>query len=208
MIAKKEITDYLRSNIYEAIAAYTGWKILKSSTSDGIVSLETAERYVGIHNNYPDFFSQIERAFLIQFVMLSLHSFDRDNRTLSLYNIYKNETEQFKFDNTDVLDKLYLLRDKLFAHRDRVLPTDILIPSIHELDQFFKKLINFYNTITLVVDRSNTIFSNAEDIKNDIEYVFMDLYRGDYYRKRVDQADFLWEKNSGKVSDVVRSVTK
>lgn len=92
---KKDITDYFRSNIFESLAAYTGWKIIKSSKSNGIVSQEMAERYVSIQKDYPMFFNLAEQAFLMQFVMLSLRSFDYDPRSHSLYKVDEQKTKTF-----------------------------------------------------------------------------------------------------------------
>lgn len=128
---KKDITDYFRSNIFESLAAYTGWKIIKSSKSNGIVSREMAERYVEIQKDYPNFFDLAEQAFLIQFVMLSLHSFDSDTRSHSLYKVDEQKTKIFIQQNKNVLDRLFDLRNNLFAHKDATLGTSrYTIPSI------------------------------------------------------------------------------
>jgi hypothetical protein len=207
-VNKKEITDYFRSNIFESLAAYTGWKIIKSSKSNGIVSKEMAERYVGIQKDYPNFFSLTEQAFLMQFVILSLHSFDSDTRSHSLYKVDEYKIKTFIQQNKDVLNRLFDLRNKLFAHKDATLETGrFTIPSINDLDQFFKNLMVFYNELTAVVD-SSTIFSNAEEIKHDMEYLFMNLYRGEHSRKFEDNMEWSWEKSNEKVSNVTPDITK
>lgn len=209
VINKKEITDYFRSNIFESLAAYTGWKIIKSSKSNGIVPQEMAERYVGIQKDYPNFFNLTEQAFLMQFVMLSLHSFDSNTRSHSLYKVDEKKTKAFIQQNKDVLDKLFDLRNKLFAHRDATLGTSsFTIPSINDLDQFFKNLMVFYNELTVAVDDSSTIFSNAEEIKHDMEYLFMNLYRGEHSRKLENEIEWSWEESNEKVSDVTPDITK
>jgi len=209
MANKKETTDYFRSNIFESLAAYTGWKIIKSSKSKGIVSQEMAERYVGIQKDYPNFFNLTEQAFLMQFVMLSLHSFDSDTRSHSLYKVDEQKTKIFIQQNKSILDALFHLRNKLFAHRDATLETSkYSIPSIIDLDQFFRNLMALYNELTAVVDDSSTIFSNAEEIKHDMEYLFMNLYRGEHSRKLAIDIEWLWEKDRGKVSDVTPDITK
>jgi len=206
---QKEITDYFRSNIFESLVAYTGWKIIKSSKSNGIVSQEMAERYVGIQKDYPNFFSLTEQAFLMQFVMLSLHSFDSDTRSHSLYKVDKQKTMAFIQQNKKVLDMLFDLRNKLFAHKDAISGTGgFTIPSINDMDQFFKNLMLFYNELTAVIDDSSTIFSNAEEVKHDMEYLFMNLYRGEHSRKFEDDTKWSWEKSNEKVSDVTSDITK
>ncbi len=206
---KKEITDYFRSNIFESLAAYTGWKIIKSSKSNGIVSQEMAERYVGIQEDYPNFFSLAEQAFLMQFVILSLHSFDSDTRSHSLYKVDEQKTKTFIQQNKSVLDGLFDLRNKLFAHKSATSGTSrYTIPWINDLDQFFKNLMAFYNELTGVVDDSSTIFSNAEKIKHDIEYLFMNLYRGKHSRKLENDIEWLWKKSNEKVSDVIPDITR
>jgi len=204
---KKETTDYFRSNIFEAYGAYNGWKMIMGSKSVGIVSKEMAERYVKIQQHHHNFFGLAERAFLIQFVLLSLHSFDSDDRSFSLYKVNELKTKEFIAANKSVLDSLFDLRNKLFAHRD--VPTDkstvvqYKIPSIIDLDQFFKNLMDFYNQLTSVVDGSSTMFSNAEDIKRDIEFLFMNIYRGEDVRKKEIEIHWSWMENKGKISDIV-----
>ena len=95
----KEITDYFRSNIFEASSAYNGWKMLFLSRSKGVVSNEMAERYVEIQKYHPQFFSLTERAFLIDFVLLILHSFDKRDDSFSLYKVNKKETDDFVKNN-------------------------------------------------------------------------------------------------------------
>lgn len=208
-VNKKDITDYFRSNLFESLAAYTGWKIIKSSKSNGIVSQEMAERYVGIQKDYPNLFSFIEQAFLMQFVMLSLHSFDSDTRSHSLYKVDEKKTKTFIQQNKKVLDMLFDLRNKLFAHKDATLGTSrFTVPSINDLDQFFKNLMAFYNELTAVIDDSSTMFSNAEEIKHDMEYLFMNLYRGEHSRKFENDMEWSWEKSSEKVSDVTPDITR
>jgi len=209
-IDKKEILEYFQSNIFESLAAYTGWKTIKGSQSNGIVSQEMTERYVGIQKDYPAFFQFTEQAFLVQFVMSSLHSFDSDSRSHSLFKVDDQKTKNFIQQNQSVLDRLFDLRNKLFAHKDGSLGTGrYTIPSFNDLDQFFRNLIDFYNDLTAIEMDSGTVFSNAEEIKHDLEYLFMNLYRGEHSRRSEDDIEELasWEKSSGKVSDVTPNIT-
>ena len=105
---------------------------------------------------------------------------------------------------------LFDLRNKLFAHKDQTLGTSrFTIPSINDLDQFFKNLMAFYNELTAVVDDSSTIFSNAEEIKHDMEYLFINLYRGTQTQEELEtDPRFVWEKSNEKVSDITHYITK
>lgn len=200
----KEIIDYFRSNIFEAISAYNGWKMIAYSKSKGVVSNEMAERYVEIQKYHSEFFVTTERAFLINFVILSLHSFDPRNDSYSLYQLDKKEAESFVRNNSKVITALRTLRNKLFAHRDiDAITSQYKIPPIIDLDQFFKNLVEFYNKLSNQVDKSSTIFSNAEEIKKHIELLFMNLYRGEAARKREIDVKWLWEENDKKASDVL-----
>lgn len=201
---KKEIIDYFRSNIFEAISTYNGWKMIAYSKSKGVVSSEMAERYVEIQKYHPEFFITTERAFLVNFVILSLHSFDPRDDSYSLYQVDKKETEIFVQNNNKVINDLRVLRNKLFAHKDiNISTSQYKMPPIIDLDQFFKNLVEFYNKLSHQVDRSSTIFSNAEEIKRHIELLFMNLYRGEAVRKREIDIKWLWEGKNKKASDIL-----
>lgn len=201
---KKEITDYFRSNIFEAYGAYLAWKMIFGSKSTGLLSKEMVERYVEIQNYHSEFFVSTERAFLINFVLLSLHPFDSDNRAFSLRKVDAQKTEVFIQNNESILNMLYALRNKIFAHRDaNVDLSEYKIPSINDLDQYFKNLIQLYNELMVVTDGSSTIFSNAEEIKTDIEYLFMNLYRGECTRKQNIDIQYSWEESRNKASDIL-----
>ncbi len=206
-LSKKEITDYFRTNIFEAYAAYNGWKIIMGSRSIGIVEKVIADRYVEIQAYHRSFFPLVERAFLVQFVMLSLHAFDRDTRSFSLYKVDDKKTKEFIVENKDTLDKLLDLRNKLFAHRqaENIKPTNeqYKIPSINDLDKFFKNIMEFYNKLTSVVDDSGTNFQNAEEIKYDLENLFKNIYRGEHSRKIERDIEWGWEKSQGKISEIL-----
>ena len=66
----------------------------------------------------------------------------------------------------------------------------------------------FYNELTAVIDDSSTIFSNAEEIKHDMEYLFMNLYRGEHTRKLTDDMKWSWEESKEKVSDITPDITR
>lgn len=200
----KKITDYFRSNIFEAFSAYNGWKIIFLSRSPSAVSSEMAERYLEIQRYHPQFFYLTERAFLVNFVLLILHPFDRREDSFSLYKVNEKQTEDFVKNNNVVIQKLKALRHKVFAHKDiHTDASDYEIPSVIDLDDFFDKLIIFYNKLTSSVDDSSTIFSNAKEIKQQIELLFMNLYRGEAMRKKEIDIEWKWRKNNKKASDII-----
>lgn len=200
----KEITDYFRSNIFEAFSAYNGWKMLFLSRSKEVVSSEMAERYVEIQKYHPQFFSLTERAFLVNFVLLTLHSFDKRGDSFSLYKVNEKETDDFVENNKAVISKLKALRNKIFAHRDiYTSASEYQIPSVIDLDKFFDNLIIFYNKLTSGVDDSSTNFSNAKEIKQQIELLFMNLYRGEAMRKKEIDIKWKWLENNKKASDIL-----
>ena len=203
-ISPKEITDYFRSNIFEAFSAYNAWKMIYFSRSKNIVSSNMAERYVEIQKYHVNFFVATERAFLVNFIMMSLHPFDKRDDSFSLYKISKEKMEGFVKENNVVLDKLKIVRNKLFAHRDNEASNNSYdIPSIDNLDCFFKKLIDFYNQLTSEIDSSTTEFTNATEVKQDIEILFQNLYRGESMRKLEIDIKYQWEEDNQKASNTI-----
>lgn len=204
-VDKKQITRYFRSNIFDALSFYTAWKMLSHSKSKEVVSEQMANRYVEIQNYHPNFFVAAERAFLVSFVILVLHPFDKRNDSHSLYKIDRNTTKDFVKNNESVLDALQALRNKLFAHRDsNISPsTNFIIPSVINMDKFFENLINLYNKLTSIVDGSATIFQNAVEIKRDIELLFMNLFRGEMSRKKEIDIKWTWEQDNKKASNIL-----
>lgn len=202
---QKQITDYFRSNIFEALSFYTAWKMLSHSKSKGVVSEKMAQRYVEIQNYHPQFFVSTERAFFISTIILILQPFDRHNDSHSLYKIDKDATEAFVFQNESVLDALRTLRNKVFAHRDSnlITTTNLIFPSVINMDKFFENLIEFYNKFTAIIDDSTTIFKNAVEIKYDIERLFMNLYRGETMRKKETEVEWDWPQDLKNASDIL-----
>jgi hypothetical protein len=202
---KKEITDYFRSNIFSAYRSYTGWKAIFHARSEGIVSKEMADRYTDIQKYHPQFFGLAENSFLTSFVLLSLHPFDKDPRSYSLFKIDENKTKKFIEENQKMLDHLFMLRNKIFAHRDLEINNSSTyeIPSIESLDAFFDNLMEFYNELCRDTDSSFTIFDNAKNVKYDIEHLYMNLYRGENTRMNEIDIRYTWEENRGKISDII-----
>lgn len=183
----KDIMEYFRGNIFEAFSAYSAWKIIILSRSEYIFPGELKKNYLNIQNYHPSFFSITEQALFVDFVMMSLHSFDIRDDSFSLYKMNKDKTEKFVKENSIVIDKLKKLRHKVFAHKadEKAKKKSYKIPSFNDLDCFFENLINFYNSLTLKADKSKTLFENAENqLKSDIKLLFMNLDRGESIRKQ------------------------
>ena len=204
---KKEITDYFGGNIFSAYSAYTGWKAIFHARSVGVLREEMANRYVAIQQYHPQFFSLTQNSFLTSFILLVLHPFDKDPRSYSLFMIDEARTKQFMSDNKAMLDHLFMLRNKIFAHRDLDIDLSkkgvIEIPSIEALDAFFKNLMELYNELCQHTDKSFTVFDNAKDVKHDIEHLYMNLYRGENSRLNAIDIEYNWEQTPGKISDVI-----
>ncbi len=203
----KTITDHFRGNIFEAYCHFNAWKTIACSKSPNIVSQKMADKYVEVQRYHRGFFSISEKAFLIAFVMLILHPFDKDERSLSLYKVNKEKTESFISDNKIILDELFLVRNKVFAHSDIGDEDSTIknysVPSVERLNLFFKNLIAFYNELCRETDKSFTYFDNAKDLKHDVEALFMNLYRGEHARLTEIDLEWDWKKNDKKISDVI-----
>lgn len=203
MNEQKALIKYFRSNIYESFASYNAWKMLYLSTSKNVVSKDMAERYVAIQNYHPQFFTLTTRAFLITFVILVLHAFDKTKGAASLYKLNRESTEVFVKENEKILKMLKSVRDKIFAHRSVSVDfNEILLPSVDDLDEFYQNLFSFYNSLTKV-ENSSTGFGNAVDVKYSIESLFQNLERGESQRLTEINIKYGWESNRNKASDVI-----
>lgn len=205
----KKINEHLKeigASIFEAKSAYTIWKTIAYSRSVGIVSETLAKKYVEAQNTAPAFFVMTERTSLATFVIFVLQSFDRDKQAHSFFKVDVTATEEFIKENQEVFDALKLSRDKVFAHRDIKKNTDyikITIPSIDKLDAFFENLFVFYNKLTGKHLDSSTLFDmSTNDLLRQMEYMFMNLTRGEMVRKAEINMEWMWEKDNMKISDV------
>ncbi|MBN1779152.1 MAG: hypothetical protein JW816_02965, partial [Candidatus Buchananbacteria bacterium] len=202
-IDKKEIINYFRANIYEALVSFNAWQILFFSKSKDMVSEELAKQYVEIQNYHKNFFVAAERAFLVNAIMLLCHSFDNRDDSLSLYKINNDKTKLFVSKNKAIIKKLKNLRSKIFAHRDVKAEKDNIIPPATEIDDFFKNLISFYNELSKNVDNSSTYFNHANDIKKDTDNLLMNVYRGETIRKTEVDIKWKWQENNKKISGII-----
>jgi hypothetical protein len=204
MDKKVETIKYFLTNIFEAKSTYEEWKMICFAKSSVIVGKELAENYVKIQNYHPQFFVTTERACLLTFVVLVCHAFDNRLDSFSLDKADKNDYKNFISQNKEVIDHLKKARNKIFAHRDiEIKPEDMTIPGVEKMDDFFKKLSELYSRISRKVDKSVATFDNASKIKNDIENLYMNLEKGESIRRKEIDINWLWKKDSNKISDKV-----
>lgn len=205
-LIKKQI-QYFRGNIIEAKMAYQSWKMIYHARAIPIVGQELADRYVKIQKYYPNFFITAERVYLMAYVMLLCHAFDdKRNDSYSLDKLGKAEYDEFmaSVDNKSVVSQLKFARHKLFAHRDnKINPEDIKLPSLEILDNFFNAVEALYNKITARIEDSNTMFNNANDIKYEIERLYLDIERARAVPLIEVEIKQILDKNSGRISSKV-----
>lgn len=202
MEKKKTIIKYFLGNIFEAKSHYVGWKMIYHARSNGIVSKEMAERYVAIQKQAGSFFTLTERAFLISFVMLIGHVFDKRSDSMSLDKVDKTLYNKFFDENKKVIEALRKARNNIFAHRNiQIDPKEIIIPSVDDLNNFFSNLEKLYNELSSKIDNSSAWFDNVEDLKREIEFVYMNLDRGEIVRRKEIDIEWMWEKDPNKISD-------
>ena len=170
--------------------------------SNGIVSKEMAERYVAIQKQAGSFFTLTERAFLISFVMLIGHVFDKRSDSMSLDKVDKTLYNKFFDENKKVIEALRKARNNIFAHRNiQIDPKEIIIASVDDLNNFFSNLEKLYNELSSKIDNSSAWFDNVEDLKREIEFVYMNLDRGEIVRRKEIDIEWMWEKDPNKISD-------
>ena len=204
MEKEKLIIKYFLGNIFEAKSYYTGWKMIYHARSIGVVSKEMAERYVAIQKQAGSFFPLTGRAFLISFVMLICHIFDKRSDSMSLEKVDKTLCNKFFNENKKVIEALKKVRDKIFAHRNiQIDPKEIIVPSVDDLDGFFGNLEKLYNELSSKIDNSSAWFDNVENIKREIELVYMNLDRGEMMRRKEIDIEWMWEKDPNKISDKI-----
>ena len=201
---QKNIIKYFLENIFEAKSHYTGWKMICHARSVGIVSKEMAERYVAIQKQAGSFFTLTDRAFLISFIMLICHVFDKRSDSMSLEKADKALYNKFFNENTKVIDALKKTRDNIFAHRNiKIDPKEIVIPSVDDLDSFFSNLEKLYNELSSKIADSSARFDNVDNLKREIELVYMNLDRGEMMRRKEIDIEWRWEKDPGRISNKI-----
>lgn len=204
MEKEKLIIKYFLGNIFEAKSHYTEWKMILHARSIGVVTKEMAERYTAIQKQAGSFFTLTERACLISFVVLICHIFDKRSDSMSLEKVDKKTYQDFYNKNKTVIDHLKKARDNIFAHRNiQIDPKEIIIPSVDDLDNFFSNLEKLYNSLSSKIDNSSAWFDNVENLKREIELVYMNLDRGEMMRRKEIDIEWMWEKDPNKISDKI-----
>lgn len=204
MTKEKKILKYFLENIFEAKSYYTGWKMIYHARSNGVVSKEMAEKYTNIQQQAGSFFILIERACLVSFITLICHAFDKRSDSMSLEKTDRILYNNFFNENKKVIGDLKKARDNIFAHRNiQIDPKEIIIPSIDDLNHFFKNLEKVYNQISSKIDGSSAWFDNIENLKREIELVYMNLDRGEMMRKKEIHINHSWKENGEKISDKI-----
>ncbi len=200
---KKVILDYFRSNLFEAFAAYNAWKTLAFSKSTELLGQEKANKYVKIQNYHAQFFTITEKSLMVNFIVSTLHAFDKHYKEpYSLYLYDDEKTKEFVAANKVIIDELFSVRNKVLAHRDQD-AQNYKIPSVERMDKFYISMFKFYNELTNEFERSSTMFDNAEEVSRDIENLFMNLERGETIRLKEIDIKWLWEQDDKKISDII-----
>ncbi len=136
--------------------------------------------------------------------MLACHVFDKRSDSMSLEKVDKTLYNKFFNENKKVIDALKKARDNIFAHRNiQIDPKEIVIPSIDDLDNFFSNLEKLYNKLSSKIDNSSAWFDNVENLKREIELVYMNLDRGEMMRRKEIDIEWMWEKDPNKISDKI-----
>lgn len=204
MEREKSIIKYFLGNIFEAKSHYTAWKMICHARSIGVVPKEMAERYVAIQKQAGSFFTLTERALLLSFVVLVCHVFDKRKDSMSLEKVDRHLFNKFFEENSKVISSLKKTRDSLFAHKSMRIDTqEIIIPSIDDLDEFFSNLEKLYNTLSSKIDNSSARFENTEELKREIEILYMNLERGESVRKKEIEIEWMWKQAPNKISDKI-----
>lgn len=207
-----EIEENLESiggSIFEAKSAFTAWKAIVYSRSSNIVTEELAKKYVNAQKTAVSFFVIAERSFLATFILLSLHPIDKDSRSFSFFKIDEGKTKKFIIENKSVIDRLMLVRNKVFAHKDsdvtKYTIESYAIPSLQELEDFFDNLTKFYNELTGFYKDSFTDFENGNNhLLNEMDYMFMNLTRGENARIQEIDIEMMWLKDRNIIAKTLR----
>ncbi len=200
----KEQVDYFLGSIFEAKSAYNAWKMIVYSRWESYVGKDLAEKYVKIQKYHRSLFTLLERSLFFHWVLLIFHCFDRNDNSFSLRKISPKEIDEFlnETSNKKTFEKLKNVRDKLLAHRDgKIESSDI--GNVESLDLFFGNVESLYNEIRKNFDRSGVLFENTNEVKFDIENLFMNIERGENVRKNEIDIDWLWKKNPKRISNIL-----
>lgn len=200
----KEQVDYFLRSIFEAKSAFNVWKMIVYSRWEAYVGKELADKYVKIQKCHSSLFPLIENSLLFHWVLLILHCFDPRKDTYSIDKINKGYYAAFikNEENNKVLKRLKDVRDSLFAHRAKIIKGRE-IGSVESLDLFFKNIEDLYNRIRHDFDQSSVLFKNADDMKYEVENLFMNIEKGEAVRKKNIKDECVWIQNPKRISNIL-----
>jgi hypothetical protein len=201
---QKKAIEHFRLSIVDAKLAYTLFKSLYLSRSDMVAGKDLAEKYLWTQKQHANFFTIIEYCSVTTFIIKILHGFDEDykERSLTLRDIDKNAYDNFvdKKNNKEVLEKIRTIRHKRVAHFDKTVKIDQDLPSFEKIDMFFNNLENFYNGLTHNIENSTTRFDQDKNLKDNLDEVMQNLYRGEKIRLLEIELKWDWKENDKNIS--------
>lgn len=201
----KQILELYRKTLFESLSAFSLWKALVYSRSKKITGGLAEEFYVPIQNDYLNFFGTIEHALCARFVVLSLFPFDRRRDSISLSGLNHKAFEGIEEDHKEILQKFRRARHEVFAHPSikSLKETQYELGSLEEMEAFFTALKKVYNKCSNHVDKSHTLFDNAEvGPIRDLERLFKNLYRGGNQRKNEIEIKWRWEEDKDNLLEI------
>lgn len=194
----KNTVEYFRANIYNARSSYEVWKMIYYARSSSVVGDEMSKKYTEIQKNHNDFFCIAEQSFLLTFVILIAHVFEKRDDSFSLKRVDEQRYNNFYKNNKETVDSIMAIRHKIFAHKDKTI-NNFAVPSIEELDNFFNNVQTFYNEISSKKDNSTTWF-DYDNLKHAMESLYKNLYRGESMRLINIDIKYFWEHSENIIS--------
>lgn len=199
---QQEAINHFRLSIIDAKLAYTLFKSLYLSRAESVVGKTLAEKYLWTQQQYGGFFVLIEHCAVWTFIIKILHGFDKDDRALTLKNIDEDTYNNFikQGDNKEIIEKIWSLRCKRIAHYDKKIEIRQDLPSFEKIDLFFKRLEEFYNTLTKKIKDSYTMFGQDQDLKDSLEKVLQNLFIGEKIRLFNNELKWEWQEGDKSIS--------
>jgi hypothetical protein len=190
---KQEAIKHFRLSIIDAKLAYTLFKFLYWSRAESVVGKVLAEKYLWTQNQHGNFFTMVEYCAVTTFIIKIIHGFDNDHRALTLKDIDEQTYVDFigQSGNKEVIKKIRNLRCQRIAHHDKIIKIGQDLPSFEKIDLFFENLENFYNDLTKKIENSSTLFGQDQDLKNNLEKIFQNLFIGE--KNRLLYNELKWE---------------
>ncbi len=199
---RKEAIEHFRLSIIDAKLAYTLFKTLYLSRSESVVGKVLAEKYLRIQKLYGGFLFLVEHCAVDAFVMKILHGFDNNDDSLTLKDIDTQSYKDFidNNDNKKVIEKIRKIRNKRIAHYNKKIKTVFDLPPFVKIDSFFKKLEEFYDSLTKRIENSGTIREQDQDLRNNLDMIMQDLFIGREVRLLNIELKYNWQDNIKNIS--------